>query len=174
MLNSIRIAAEKWQVVIGVYTVRQAKPEEQRELTRLSVRATMHAGYDEAFIDRSMPSLTITLPLISGDFVRVAQDNSNQVVGVVAVTPTGLQGIAQLYGLFVDPAHWKRGIGRVLFGAAVTRAKEIKAGAIMIYAEPSAEGFYKRMGAIRIGEGPFYFSPETILPHLLYVIPRET
>ena len=73
-----------------------------------------------------------------------------------------------------DPARWKRGIGRVLFGAAVTRAKEIKAGAIMIYAEPSAEGFYKRMGAIRIGEGPFYFSPETTLPHLLYVIPRET
>ncbi len=47
----------------------------------------------------------------------------------------------------------KRGIGRVLFGAAVTHAKGIKAGAIIIYAEPSAEGFYKRMGAIRIGEG---------------------
>jgi GNAT superfamily N-acetyltransferase len=174
MLNSIRFAAEKWQVVMGVYTVRQAKPEEQRELTRLSVRATMHAGYDEAFIDRSMPSLTITLPMISANYVQVAQDGSSEVVGVVWVMPTALQGIALLHGLYVDPARWKRGIGRVLFGAAVTRAKEIKAGAIMIYAEPSAEGFYKRMGAIRIGEGPFYFSPETILPHLLYVIPRET
>jgi len=29
------------------------------------------------------------------------------------------------------------------------------------------------MGAVRIGEGPFYFSPETILPQLLYIIPRE-
>ena len=37
-----------------VYKVRLAKAEEQRELTRLSVRATMHAGYDEEFIDRSM------------------------------------------------------------------------------------------------------------------------
>ena len=43
----------------------------------------------------------------------------------------------------------------------------------MIYAEPSAEAFYKRMGAIRIGEGPFYFSPETMLPQLLYIMPRE-
>ena len=34
----------------------------------------------------------------------------------------------------------------------------------MIYAEPTAEGFYKRMGAIRIGEGPFYFSPPWIIP----------
>jgi GNAT superfamily N-acetyltransferase len=158
---------------MDVYTVREAKPEEQRELTRLCVRATMHAGYDEAFIDRTMPALTITVPLISANCIQVAEDGTNEVVGVVAVTPTALQGIAQLYGLYVDPAHWKRGIGRVLFGAAVARAKGIKAGALMITAEPSAEGFYKRMGAIRIGEQPFYFSPETILPSLLYVIPRE-
>ena len=141
MLNSNRIAAEKWEVVMGVYAVRQAKPEEQRELTRLSVRATMHAGYDEAFIDRSMPSLTITLPMISANWVQMAQDGSSEVVGVVWVMPTALQGIALLHGLYVDPARWKRGIGRVLFGVAVTRAKEINAGAIMIYAEPSAEGF---------------------------------
>ena len=79
---------------MGVYTVREAKPEEQRELTRLCVRATMHSGYDEEFIDRSMPSLTITLPEISGDFVRVAQDDLYEVVGVVCVMPTALQGIA--------------------------------------------------------------------------------
>ena len=152
----------------------ERQPEEQRELTRLCVRATMQAGYDEAFIDRSMPSLTVALPMITANCVQVAQDGSSEVVGVVWVVPTALQGIAQLYGLFVDPAHWKRGIGRVLFGAAVARAKGVKAGALMITAEPSSEGFYKRMGAIRIGEGPFYFSPETILPSLLYVIPRET
>lgn len=158
---------------MGVYTVRQAKPEEQRELTRLCVRATMHAGHDEAFIDRTMPALTITVPLISANCVQVAQDGASEVVGVVLVTPSPIQGIALLYGLYVDPAHWKRGIGRILFGAAVARAKEIKAGAITISAEPSAEGFYKRMGTIRIGEVPFYFSPETILPQLLYIIPRE-
>jgi GNAT superfamily N-acetyltransferase len=134
----------------------------------------MHAGHDEAFIDRSMPALTITLPLISADCVQVAQDGTSEVVDVVCVTPTALQGIALLHGLFVDPARWKRGIGRVLFGAAVARAKGIKAGALMIYAEPSVEGFYKRMGAIRIGEGPFFFSPEIVLPRLLYVIPGET
>jgi hypothetical protein len=48
----------------------------------------------------------------------------------------------------------------------------MKAGAIMIYAEPSAAGFYERMGAIRIGEGPFFLSPEIVLPHFLYIIPR--
>ena len=155
------------------YSVRQAKPEEQRELTRLSVRATMHVGHDEAFVDRSIAALMITLPMISGNWVQVAEDSSSKIVGVVWVTPTALQGIALLQGLYVEPALWKRGIGRVLFGAAVARANEFKAGAIMINAEPSAEGFYRRMGATRIGEVPFYFSPETILPQLLYIMPRE-
>jgi GNAT superfamily N-acetyltransferase len=155
------------------HSVRDAKPDEQRELTRLCVRATMRAGYDEAFIDRVMPGLTITLPLITGGCVQVAEQKSGEVVGVVVVTSTVLQGIALLYSIFVDPVCWKRGVGRVLFGAAVTRAKALKAGALMIYAEPSAEGFYKRMGAIRIGEGPFFYSPEIVLPRLLYIIPQE-
>ena len=68
---------------MDVSTVRAAKPEEQRELTRLCVRATMHAGHDDAFIDRTMPALTITVPLISANCVQVAQDCSNEVVGVV-------------------------------------------------------------------------------------------
>jgi GNAT superfamily N-acetyltransferase len=158
---------------MDVCTVREARPEEQRALTRFVVRATMQAGHDEAFIDRAMPGLTISLPMITGHYVQVAQDNSDKVVGVVAVTPTMLQGIALLNAVFVDPIHWRRGIGRVLFETAVTRAKKIKAGALFIYAEPSSQGFYERMGAIRIGEGPFVLSPEVVFPHFLYIIPRE-
>jgi hypothetical protein len=44
----------------------------------------------------------------------------------------------------------------------------------LIYAAPSAEGFYVRQGAVRIGQGPFYFSPDVVLPQLLYIIPRES
>jgi GNAT superfamily N-acetyltransferase len=155
------------------YLVRDGRPQEQRELTRLCVRATMQSGYDDAFIDRAMPGLTITVPLITGGCVKITEDKSGTVVGEVVVTTTMLQGIALLYGIYVDPSCWKRGVGRLLFEAAVTRAKALKAGALMIYAAPAAEGFYKRMGAIRIGEGPFVYSPDITLPHLLFVIPRD-
>jgi GNAT superfamily N-acetyltransferase len=154
------------------YRVRDGRPEEQRELTRLCVRATMQSGYDDGFIDRAMPGLTITVPLITGGCVQVAEAKSGAVVGVVVVTTTMLQGIALLHGIYVDPSSWKRGVGRLLFAAGVTRTKALKAGAMMIYAEPSAEGFYKRMGAVRIGEGPFFYSPDLVLPQLLFLIPR--
>jgi GNAT superfamily N-acetyltransferase len=158
---------------MGVCAVREAKPEEQRVLTRLVVRATLQAGHDEAFIDRALPGLAITLPMINGQNVHVAQDSSGKIVGLVALTRTMLQGIALLNHLFVDPDYWKRGIGRILFKTAISRAKEMKTGAIFIYAEASSEGFYERMGTIRIGEGPFVLSPEVVFPHLLYIIPHE-
>jgi N-acetylglutamate synthase-like GNAT family acetyltransferase len=159
--------------IMDAYTVRDARPEEQRELTNLVVRATTQAGRDEAFIDRAISGLAITLPMINGKNVQVAHDNSGRVVGLVSLTRTMLQGIALLNHLFVDPDHWKRGIGRVLFETAVARAKEMKTGAIFIYAEPFAEAFYERMGTIRIGEAPFVLSPEVVFPHLLYIIGRE-
>jgi GNAT superfamily N-acetyltransferase len=89
---------------------------------------------------------------------------------VVEVLSTGLQGIAVL-GIFVDPAHWKKGVGRALFETAIARARTLKVGALMIYASPFAEGFYCRLGAIRIGAGPFVYSPEVILPHFLSIVP---
>jgi GNAT superfamily N-acetyltransferase len=138
------------------------------------VRATIHAGHDEAFIDRAVPALTITVPAITGGSVQVAEDKAGRVAGVVWVMPSPLPSIAQLHGIFVDPPFWRQGVGRVLFEAAVTRAEQLNAGALVISAEPSAEGFYKRMGAIKIGQGPFFFSPDLILPYLLYVIHRET
>lgn len=159
---------------MSTYSVRDARAEEQRELTQLCVRATMQTGYDQAFIDRAIPGLMVMLPLIAGGCVQVAQQRSGEVVGVVTVTPTVLQGLALLQGMFVEPLHWKRGIGRVLFGAAVARTKALKAGALLIYAEPSAERFYKRMGATRIAQGTFYYSPEIVLPLLLYVLPQDT
>ena len=73
------------------YSVREAKPDEQRELTRLFVRATLHAGYDDAFIERVMPALTITLPLITAGAVQVVEQDSGGIVGAVAVTPTMLR-----------------------------------------------------------------------------------
>lgn len=105
------------------YLVRDAKPEEQRKLTQLCVRATLHTGYDDAFVDRVMPGLTVILPLITAGAVQVAEQSCGATVGVVTVTTSGLPGVALLHGLYVDPPFWRRGIGRLLFEAAVTRTR---------------------------------------------------
>jgi hypothetical protein len=64
VLNPAGLQLETTDSVVDVHTVRAARPEEQRELTHLYLCAIPHAGNDNAFIDRSMSPLAITLPLI--------------------------------------------------------------------------------------------------------------
>lgn len=154
-------------------SIRAAVPSEQAELTRLAVRATMRAGYDAAFINRSMPALTVTLPSINAGNVLVIEREDGVILGVVIVAVTSLRGIARLDGIFVEPSLWRQGLGRALFDEAVVRAKTVQAGALIVYAEPSAAGFYARVGAVRIGECPFYYSPELVLPTFLYIIQQR-
>jgi hypothetical protein len=90
-------------IAMKPYSIRGAKREEQRALTRLIVRATQHSGFDDAFIDRARPALAVSLNGIVTGNVQVAEQ-SGEVIGVVEVY-TALQGIAVL-GLFVDSAHW--------------------------------------------------------------------
>jgi GNAT superfamily N-acetyltransferase len=130
----------------------------------------LKAGHDDAFIDRAMPAFSITLPMITSGAVQVAEQQPGIPMGVVAVQTTMLPGISLLHSLYVDPPYWRRGIGRVLFQAAVARARHQKAGALVIYAAPSGVGFYKRLGAIGIGDGPFHYSPDVVFTYFLYIV----
>jgi GNAT superfamily N-acetyltransferase len=61
--------------------------------------------------------------------------------------PTGLR----LDHLWIVPQAMHRGIGRQLFEHAVEEATRLGYSCIKIEADPNAEGFYKRMGAVRVG-----------------------
>ena len=77
-------------IAMKPYSIRGAKREEHRALTRLIVRATQHSGFDDAFIDRARPALAVSLNGIVTGNVQVAEQ-SGEVIGVVEVY-TALQG----------------------------------------------------------------------------------
>ena len=53
--------------------------------------------------------------------------------------------------LWILPEQIGHGFGRRLFMHAAARAAERGAGCLTIEADPHAEGFYRQMGAVRIG-----------------------
>jgi GNAT superfamily N-acetyltransferase len=93
--------------------------------------------------------LTITPEYILSNEVYSATDG-NDVVGFYALIVDGDRAI--LDHLWIDPKNIGAGIGRELFNHAVERAIEMQASVIEVESDPNAEGFYKRMGARRIGE----------------------
>jgi len=67
--------------------------------------------------------------------------------------------------LWVLPDWIGTSLGRKLFKHAMARAKELGAETVTIESDPNAEGFYRRMGARRVGENVYELDGgERVLP----------
>jgi GNAT superfamily N-acetyltransferase len=140
------------------------------ELTALCLRSKAHWGYDAAFMCQSRAALTVTEAMISSGRVLVAETAVGSLVGVAAVARLDECDRFDLSLMFVDPAAIRTGIGRALFKAAVRLAANAGGTSLTILADPFAEGFYRRLGAVRIGEAPSDAIPGRMVPLLEYTI----
>lgn len=102
----------------------------------------------------------IDVPLhdIEAGNVRVAT-GSVRVLGFASLIPGRSDGVAELDALFVDPAFWRRGIGRALVDDARALARARACRRIEVTANPRALEFYAKLGFIDDGIEQTQFGP---------------
>ncbi len=152
--------------------IRKAKAGESKSLTALCVRSKAHWGYDAAFMRKSAAALLVSEAEIAAGRVLVAIDAAGRTIGVASVVPEG--ETADLEVMFVDPPAIGSGAGRVLFEAAVARARGTGARRLTILADPNAAPFYERMGARFLRNAPSDAIPGRTLPLYEYDLTSET
>jgi len=143
--------------------LRRARAQEADLLGELALRSKGHWGYDQAFLDACRAELTFRPEEISARCIVVAE-SADQVLGFYSVD--GEPPVGELGNMWVEPGWIGAGLGRRLWEHAIRTAR--KAGFTMLHigAEPYAEGFYRAMGAERIGEMPSDSIPGRMLPLL--------
>ena len=151
-------------------TIRQADVEEAQALSALCYRSKSHWGYDEKFMALSRASLTITPTLIASGRVMVAEAADGALLGMTSIAILPEEGCYDLLHLFVEPSAIRAGAGRVLFQAAVAKAKALGARVLLIQSDPHAAGFYRSMGARDAGEAPSDSVPGRMLPMFRYAL----
>ncbi len=145
--------------------VRPARPDEAEALSALALRAKAHWPYDEAMMTVFRRTIRITADDIAGHLVLV-HETGGAVDGVgvlVAHCPD-----AELEHLWVDPPAIGRGVGSRLFAAFAEEARRLGARRIALNSDPYAEAFYRRLGAVRIGDHPVTEIPGRVLPRLAF------
>ncbi len=130
-------------------TIQQAMPEQHERLTQITFAAKKHWGYPERWMEIWKDALTITTEFIANNEVYIAKVES-EVAGFYGLILS--DGKVQLEHMWVDPAYMGSGVGKRLFDHAIKVAASLGASSMNIESDPNAEGFYKRMGARRIGE----------------------
>jgi GNAT superfamily N-acetyltransferase len=117
-------------------TIRVARPEEREALEDLQRRASLELPDYRAQLEAHPDA--IHLP--------PAQIANGQVY------------VAELDGLFVEPALWRRGIGRALVQRAIHEARR-KGLSLVVIAGEGARQFYEACGFVLEGEAQTRFGP---------------
>ena len=110
----------------------------------------------------SLASLTVSDADIASGRV-LAAERQGLLFGMAKVEPDGELGM-----MFVDPLCLGRGVGRLLFEAAVALARRLGAPRMAILADPNAAPFYERMGARFVSKAPSDAIPGRTLPFYEY------
>jgi N-acetylglutamate synthase-like GNAT family acetyltransferase len=129
--------------------IRKALTEDAATLTTIAHDAKRHWGYPEHWIKHWQEDLTITPDFVVANQVYVAE-RDNELLGFYALIIR--KDKAELDHLWVAPAHIGTGVGKELFLHAMESAARRNIPEIEVSSDPNAEGFYRKMGAHRIGE----------------------
>jgi GNAT superfamily N-acetyltransferase len=129
--------------------IRKALTEDAATLTMIAHDAKRHWGYPEHWIKHWQDDLTISPDFVAANQVYVAE-RDNELLGFYALIIRNEK--AELDHLWVAPAHLGTGVGKELFLHAMQTAARRNIPEVGISSDPNAEGFYRKMGAHRIGE----------------------
>jgi len=126
----------------------RAKAEDAGTLTRIAHAAKRHWGYPETWIAAWRDTLTMRPEFIATNVAYIAVENERP-IGFYVLT-NEVDG-PHLDHLWILPSSMGRGIGRALFEHAAAEVNRLGFRSMKIESDPNAEGFYQRMGAVRVG-----------------------
>ncbi len=131
------------------------------DINTVILAAKRHWGYSEELISLWLPDMVVdTKRLQIRQFWVVRSEVS--IVGVLSLAETDTTE-AELEDLWVLPDYMGMGIGRQMMTFVLGYMRQACISRLKIVAEPNAEGFYRKMGAERIGWQPS-IPPGRMLP----------
>lgn len=147
--------------------IRRARPDEAGIISEVAFRSKAHWEYDAAFMEAAREDLTISAEEIAATDVY-ALVVGGRVVGFSRVRGEGQE--AELADLFLDPVAIGKGLGGRLWRHAVLLARARGCRSLVLQSDPHAEGFYRAMGMVRVGESPSTVFAGRVLPLMRVVL----
>ncbi len=89
----------------------------------------------------------MAMDAITGGRVRVAVGADGAVLGF-SIVAEGACGVCMVDDLFVDPVHFRQGVGRALIDDAVARAAATGRWSMTVVAHPRTFPFYESVGFV--------------------------
>lgn len=130
------------------WVIRPARPGEHLTLNELAFRSSRQIwNYPDDFMAWEPEAIAVKSEYIANNIVSVMEIDG-RLVGFSMLR--GDPPEIELSRLMVEPDSAGKGIGRVLWKHAIATSRALGASVITLDADPNAEPFYLRMGAVTV------------------------
>ena len=148
-------------------SIQKATPADCPAMTALITASKRHWGYPDKWMTLWQAELTITpKKLDQRDFYL--GKNGDEIIFIYSLSQLDADEY-ELEDSWVAPEHIGRGYGQTLFDDLKRRLRALGCIRLKIISDPNAEGFYRKMGAIQIGEEPTKI-PGRVFPVFVFEI----
>ena len=132
--------------------IQKATPADTAAMTQLIKAAKAHWGYPAEWLALWQDELTITPQKLAERDFFLGKD-ADELVFVYSLSQLDEKRY-ELEDCWVAPEHIGHGYGRILFDDIKKRLGGLGSAHLKIISDPNAAGFYRKMGAIQVGEEP--------------------
>ena len=146
-------------------TVRTAVAADQKALEALQWRASLNNPGDREALLAHPEAIALPSQHIESGHVFVAEADG-AIQGFAAIVPRS-DGDWELDALFVEPEHWRQGIGRHLVEHVCLHAKASCANELHVIGNPHAQAFYAASGFQSLGTMNMRFGVGLLLKRCL-------
>ena len=148
--------------------IRLARADDRQDLIELLWRASLAWDVVRQDLLDNPEVIDVDTEMIARNQVFVAE-RGGRIVGFATIVPresndgAGEGNDAELEGIFVEPADWRKGIGLALLHQIEREAQAWRANRLHVVASPNVEGFYTAAGFTRVGEQKMPFGPNGLV-----------
>lgn len=147
------------------FTIRSAKSEEKAILEAIQWSASLTNPEDREMLLQYPDAIELPESQIVNGGVFVAE-LSGEPIGFAAIFVRD-DGQVELDGLFVEPEHWRKGIGRHLVAYSEKSAQATGAAQMYVVSSRQAQAFYESCGFITTGVSKTRFGKGLVMHKVL-------
>lgn len=144
--------------------LRCARPEDALELTTLTIRSKAYWGYSQAFMQKALPYLTVSVEHIKTEHMYLIECGG-RIAGYYQMHERSHE-VMWLESLFILPEAMGKGFGAQLMHHAIDLAASLGYRRLEWESDPHAEAFYLRFGAVMFAQRESGIQKGRMLPQM--------
>lgn len=148
---------------INSLIIRHALSHEGDSLTDLVLRSKSYWKYSESYLSQCRPALLVDEAYICSWPVFVLEINREK-AGFYSLK--NIKGENRLDNLWIDLPFIRKGYGKTLLLHAIEKAKQLGWHELFLAADPGAQLFYEKYGAVKVGMVQSRIKSDLYLPHM--------